>query len=487
MREKLQFCFRIIFVILFAFFSKNSFAKVIDVGMSPDYPPFEFTQDGKIVGYEVDILNEIEKITDLKFNIKRMAFEAILAGVIFEKVQIGVSAFTNNPEREKNVDFSEAVAISDKGIISRNEDNFKSLQDLKNKIVLAQSGTLELNLLKNLNKKEKLNIIIIPISNNFIALQMLKNKKADAFFSESATALFFVQKNQDLSANIIDLQIKDKDKPRYAFIFKKNSKLKIEIDYAILKLKQEGKIDIIYKKWFGDIAKKEIKHEQNNTIISIIKNKILKIKTVFKTLLKGSVLTIKASIISIFFGMIIATFISISIYSKFNRILNKILSVYISFTRGTPIMVQFGFWFFLFPLITKIKLTAYIAGIVTLSLNSGAYISEIIRGGLNAFDNKQIEACIALNLSKFQMYKDIIIPQVLRNIIPMLINEFITLIKESSILSIFGVEEIMMKSNIVISETYDYYTPIISAAILYYIICFSLERIGKFFEKRYSF
>jgi polar amino acid transport system permease protein len=110
-----------------------------------------------------------------------------------------------------------------------------------------------------------------------------------------------------------------------------------------------------------------------------------------------------------------------------------------------------------------------------------------MRGGFNAFDKKQIEACIALNLTKFQMYKDIILPQILRNTTPMLINEFSSLIKESSILSIFGVEEIMMKSNMIIAETYDYYTPIISAAFLYYIICFGLERIGKYFEKKYSF
>ena len=233
-------------------------------------------------------------------------------------------------------------------------------------------------------------------------------------------------------------------------------------------MKNDGKIKEIEQKWLNINNNKN----QNNYIKSII------------WIICGLGVTLKYTIPSLFFGFIIGIILAIICVSKKSKFLHIIASIYISIIRGTPLLLQLSFAYFILPQILHINTSVFFSGVLVLSLNSAAYIAEIIRGGFNAIDRGQTEAALSLNLSSFQLYKDILLPQVFRNCFPSFINESIMLIKESSLLSILGELDIMKRSTLVSAEYYNYFIPLITAGVAYFIICYSLERVAKYYEKR---
>lgn len=189
--------------------------------------------------------------------------------------------------------------------------------------------------------------------------------------------------------------------------------------------------------------------------------------------------TVIIAAFSVLFGVILGTFLALMKQSRF-KILKVISSAYIEFMRGTPIMVQLFIVYYGLP----INLKAIPAGIVALSLNSGAYVAEIIRAGIEAIDKGQMEAARSLGMNHTQAMKHIMLPQAFKNILPVLGNEFITIIKESSIVSVIGVPELMYNAETIRGNTFKPFEPLIVAAILYFILTFSLSKLVGHTERR---
>ncbi len=164
--------------------------------------------------------------------------------------------------------------------------------------------------------------------------------------------------------------------------------------------------------------------------------------------------------------------------------LKWLASVYIEFIRGTPLLVQVFLVFFGTTAVLGWDISALICGMIAMVINCAAYIAEIIRAGINAVDKGQTEAARSLGLSYGQTMKTIILPQAIKNILPALGNEFVTVIKESSIVSVIGVSEIMFNAQVVQGASFDPFTPLLVAAILYFVLTFVLSRVMNFFEGR---
>lgn len=200
-------------------------------------------------------------------------------------------------------------------------------------------------------------------------------------------------------------------------------------------------------------------------------------------ILQGSLVTLKYSAISVCFGLILG--ISLAILKVSNKsYLRLMANVYTSVFRGTPLLIQLSIVYFALPGIIGIKLSVFAAGIITFSLNSGAYVSEIIRAGINGVDKGQFEAARALGIPPVMMMKDIIMPQAIRNIMPSLINEFINLIKESALISMIGEMDLMRRAQVVSSETYNFFTPMITAALTYYVMVLIVSKFAQIVEKK---
>lgn len=157
---------------------------------------------------------------------------------------------------------------------------------------------------------------------------------------------------------------------------------------------------------------------------------------------------------------------------------------YTSIFRGTPLVLQLMLIYYAVPQVLDIQIDPIPAAIIAFGLNSGAYISEIIRAGINAVDKGQMEAAKALGIPYAKMMKDIILPQAMKNILPSLMNEFITLNKESAIVTVIGALDIMRRAYVVGGATFTYLEPLLIAGLIYYVMTLVLSFLGQMLEKR---
>ena len=451
--------------------------KTLIVATSADFPPFEYIENGKIVGIEPDILNEITKITGLRFEIVDIPFNSIIAGLTTGKFNIGCSGFGITDERKKSVDFTQPYIDIDFAIVKKKETNYKEgqslvLSNLSGKKVGVQTATTMQDYLIWYNSiaNEKDKIEIIPIDNNNIILEMLITDKIDAFFTEEMQGKIYSKMHNTLYYSKIK-----SNSGGYAMAFPKNSQYTKIINDALNKLKKEGIIDAIVNKW-----------EKKHISSLLVKEKKEQYYKDLFTIAKSSILTIQYSFTSIVIGLILATLLSVFIYSNFKPLF-CIARFYISIIRGTPLLLQLSIVYFSLPILLKTNISVFTSGIIALSINSSAYVAEIIRSGVRSIDKGQFDACKSLNLTKYQAIKSVYAPQVLHNIFPALINEFIALIKESSMVSIIGGYEIMKTTNIVIAQYYSYFTPLVVAGLTYYAMTFILELFAHWWEKRYKY
>ena len=208
-------------------------------------------------------------------------------------------------------------------------------------------------------------------------------------------------------------------------------------------------------------------------------------------LLNGLKTTVLIALISIAAGMVLGL-ISCLFGLSGSKVLKAISAVYIWIIRGTPMIVQAFLVFFAIPQLIQLlqpgfKLDAFTAGCITLSLNAGAYMSEIFRAGIQAIDKGQMEAARSLGLNKTQAMSKIILPQAFKISIPPMVNQFIITVKDTSILSVIGLAEIVNKAKQYVGKTYQFFATYILVAAFYLLVISILMVISKFVEKKFSY
>ena len=200
--------------------------------------------------------------------------------------------------------------------------------------------------------------------------------------------------------------------------------------------------------------------------------------------LKNTLLiAVSGLVIGILIGILIAGVRIMPKYKRLPRILNSICSVYVAFFRGTPMVVQLLlFYYVLFPLL-GINITGVQISMIVFGLNSGAYISEIMRGGILSVDGGQMEAGRAVGLSFFTTMQKIVIPQAIKNILPSLGNEFIALIKETSIVSFVGAADLYVAFNLIGTNSYEFMVPYLVMALIYIVLVLIISAGIKLMER----
>jgi His/Glu/Gln/Arg/opine family amino acid ABC transporter permease subunit len=200
-------------------------------------------------------------------------------------------------------------------------------------------------------------------------------------------------------------------------------------------------------------------------------------------LLQGAVVTLKFTVTSLFFGIVLGAILALLKLSRI-KTFTVFAAVYTSVFRGTPLILQLTLVYFAIPQLIGYKITAFEAGVIAFSFNSGAYISEIIRAGITSVDRGQFEAAIALGVGyKIRMHR-IIIPQAFKKILPALVNEMVDLLKESALVSVIGEMDLMRRANIVAAEKYVYFEPLIIVAAVYYVMVVAMTSLAKYVEVR---
>ncbi|MES2253313.1 MAG: amino acid ABC transporter permease [Pseudomonadota bacterium] len=203
-------------------------------------------------------------------------------------------------------------------------------------------------------------------------------------------------------------------------------------------------------------------------------------------ILGGVIVTLKFTLISISCGLPLAVLLAVLKIGTI-RPLRIFANAYTSVFRGTPLLVQLALIFNAIPHFTGYNITAFEAGVITFSLNSAAYASEVIRGGIQSIDIGQWEAGHALGLSRFQTFYHVIMPLAIRTILPNLVNEFINLLKESALVSTIGEADLLRRTQIVAADKYLYFEPFLIAAAIYYIMVLIIAFFAKRLEKSLSY
>lgn len=203
-------------------------------------------------------------------------------------------------------------------------------------------------------------------------------------------------------------------------------------------------------------------------------------------ILQGILVSLQYAIISIFFAAIFGIILACMQTSN-KKSLVIFSNIYSSIFRGTPLLVTLSLFYFCLPMLLKTDISGFTAGVITFSLNSAAYISEIIKGGIKSIDKGQHFACKTLGITYVFKMKDIILPQALRSTLPALTNETIYLLKDTALISIIGEADIMRRATLVASEQYNYFQPLLIAACCYYFLVIFISFFAKLLGQKVDY
>lgn len=433
------------------------------VATSADYPPYEFIKNinGKdeFVGLDISIIKYIAQKWDMDLEIQDVKFDALLAGLETGMYDMVIAAMSPSPDRKAS--FSELYYNAVSGVIIRKEDaeKIKNKEDLEGLSIGVQLGTVQEGIvdgLKNVSKK--------ALSNANTLLLELKSKKTDAIIMEKPVAQSYANSNPDLLV-VDSITYEDEAGGSSIAMPEKSLELTEKVNQVIAEMKEKGLID----QWLveaNDLANDSEKKDFNYLFVDGVKN------------------TLILSFLSLLIGFTLALFVTFIRRSKL--VIRFVAQAFVEIIRGTPLMLQILIVYYGLDFL-GIKMSAFTASLIAVSINSAAYVSEIIRSGIESVDKGQMEAGRSLGLSSAQTMKKIIMPQAVKNILPALGNEFVTLIKETSIASTIGVAELMYQTSKVQSLTYQAMKPLLIVSLIYFVLTFGLSLVLKAFERRLKY
>ncbi|SES68101.1 amino acid ABC transporter substrate-binding protein, PAAT family /amino acid ABC transporter membrane protein, PAAT family [[Clostridium] polysaccharolyticum] len=457
---------------------KNASAESIIVGTEAGFAPYEFMEGNQVVGIDMDIAEKIANKTGKKLVIKNMDFDGALVAVQQGKVDFVAAGVSVTEERKKNMDFSDNyVDSTDVVVVNADKPALQGVTELNDKVIGVQQGNvadLWVSNEDNVTAKE-----IKRYTAFAQAAQDLKNGKIDCIVMDEAPAKKLVKSVSGLKILEGEENIAFSD--NYAIAVKKgNQELLTKINAVIKELKDNGGMDEIFAKYGSEEERSWISNIGGRFYDSLIKGGR------YKTYLSGLLVTIEISFFAILLGILLGVLIAIgkvtaNANSKFGW-LGKLCGIYTTIIRGTPVIVQLLIIYNL--IFTSKDANPILTGAVCFGINSSAYVAEIVRAGIESLDNGQTEAGRSLGFTYGQTMIYIILPQAVRNILPALGNEFISLIKETSVAGYIAVTDLTKAAQLVGNRTYDVLPPLIIAAAIYLVMVVGLTKGLSLIERR---
>ena len=444
--------------------------KKLILATEASFAPYEYYDNGNIVGVDIDIVREIAKHLGMELEIKDVYFDSIINEVKTAKSDIGAAGISYTDERSKEVDFTINYMDSRQVLIVKKDSSITSPSDLNNERIAVQLGTIADDYLTN----NYPNIAIIREKKFLAAIQDLLDNKVDGVIMDEIPAKELIT---DELIILEEAVVTD----HYGMIVKKgNTELLKTANEVIMELKNNGRIDEILLQHMGVHVK-----EEDYTIVDKFYNSVI-YDGRYKFILEGLKNTLLIALGAVMIGIILGTTAALirNIYDSTGKlkILNFLAKLYVIIIRGTPSILQLMIIYYVIFKTTNVNIV--LIGILSFGINSGAYVAEIVRAGINSVDKGQKEAGYALGLNYQQVMFNIVIPTAIKNILPALGNEFITLVKETSIGAYIGIIELTKASDIIASRTYDYFFPLIIIALIYLCITLVLTKLFSVIERR---
>ncbi|MFN6514693.1 MAG: ABC transporter permease subunit [Nostoc sp. CreGUA01] len=458
-----------------------SAGKTLRVATEPAFPPFEFQgKGGELQGFSIDLMNALAQpaagiATAAKFKVdfQSLPFDGMISALQAKTVDAAISSITITEERAKTISFSRPYFKAGLAIAIRADNqNITGLDSLKNKKVAVQIGTTSAAKAKSIPGVQIRNFDSAPL-----ALQELANGNVDAVINDAPVTLYAINTGNLKGIKVVQELLTEEF---YGIATAKNSPNLALINDALDKVLKNGTYSQIYQKWFKAepplLPATSLFENQSSADVGGILTSINVILQAVPTLLQGVLVTLQLTVFSVVFGLIGGSLIGIIRLSHIAP-LRWVARAYVDFFRGTPLLVQiFMIYFGLPAILQELGLTftfdRLAAGVIALSLNSAAYIAEIVRAGIQSIEVGQSEAARSLGLSPVQTMSYVIFPQAFRRMIPPLGNEFISLLKDTSLVAVIGFEELFRKGQLIVADNYRAFEIYAGVAVVY--LCLTL-------------
>ena len=455
---------------------------------SAGFPPYEFINGQQIVGIDVDIARAVARKLKRELVIIDTKFDSVIGHIVTGKADIAASGITVTEERKKKVIFTIPYSRSAQVILVPHNSSIKCGGDLKkNKRVGCQSGTTAYDYLRQNIITRKNSPLLQQFDNPSVAVEALKIGKLDAVVLDEEPAHVLEKLN---SSAIVSLK-EPLTSEEYAIALNKNNRELCGIVNAVIKeLKESGELRQIFK--HNTTLAKQVKETEKAGQLSSLLHRISDdFQTNFVTdsrwlyIWGGFLKTVQISFFSVILGIILGFAVAVvrATHDRTGKMkfLNFLCRIYLTVIRGTPCVVQLLIIYFI---ILKSCDNKVLVACIAFGINSGAYVAEIIRSGIMSIDKGQFEAGDALGLSYWQTMRYIILPQALKNVLPALGNEFIVLIKETSVSGYIALQDLTKAGDIIRSQTYDAFMPLMAVAAIYLACVMLLTWLLGIFERR---
>ncbi|EHJ55624.1 His/Glu/Gln/Arg/opine family amino ABC transporter, permease, 3-TM region [Streptococcus urinalis FB127-CNA-2] len=456
---------------------KKSTYKVV---ADSSFAPFEFQNgNGKYVGIDMELIKAIAKQQGFTIQISNPGFDAALNAVQSGQADGVIAGMSITDERKKTFDFSDSYYSSNILLGVKKDSPIKSYSDLKGKTVGAKKGTASYDFLDQ--HKSKYGYHLKAFDDASSMYDSLNSGSIEALMDDESILKYSIKQGRQFKT-----PIKGEPSGEYGFAVKKGSNPELieMFNNGLASLKASGKYEKTINKYLSNekTSKSTNKEADESTISGLISNN-------YKQLLSGLGTTISLTLISFAIAMVIGILFGMMAVSP-SKSLKVISSVFVDVVRGIPLMIVAAFIFWGIPnLIESMTghqspINDFLAATIALSLNGGAYIAEIVRGGIEAVPVGQMEASRSLGIPYRKTMQKVILPQAVKLMLPNFINQFVISLKDTTIVSAIGLVELFQTGKIIIARNYQSFRMYAILAIIYLVIITLLTKLAKRLEKR---
>lgn len=446
------------------------------IASDSSFAPFVFQNDSnQYTGIDMELIKAIAKDQGFTVEVTNPGFDAAINSVQTGQADGIIAGMSVTDARKKTFDYSDPYYTANSILAVKDSSNIKSYEELKGKTVGVKTGTASQTFLEE--NKSKYGYSIKTFSDAASMYDSLNTGSVAAVMDDEPVVKYAIKQGKNLKT-----PIEGTPSGQVAFAVKKGSNPELieMFNNGLANLKESGKYQEILDKYLASEEKESTVDE--STIWGLLQNN-------YQELLKGLGVTIALALISFAIAMVIGIIFGMFSVSPYKP-LRWIAEIFVDVIRGIPLMIVAAFIFWGIPnLIESMTgqqspINAFVAGTIALSLNAGAYIAEIVRGGIQAVPVGQMEASRSLGISYSKTMRKIILPQATKIMLPNFVNQFVIALKDSTIVSAIGLAELFKTGKDIIARNYQSFRMYAILAVLYLIIITLLTRLAKRLEKR---
>ena len=446
------------------------------IASDSSFAPFVFQDDSnQYTGIDMELIKAIAKDQGFTVEVTNPGFDAAINSVQTGQADGIIAGMSVTDARKKTFDYSDPYYTANSILAVKDSSNIKSYDELKGKTVGVKTGTASQTFLEE--NKSKYGYSIKTFSDAASMYDSLNTGSVAAVMDDEPVVKYAIKQGKKLKT-----PIEGTPSGQVAFAVKKGSNPELieMFNNGLANLKESGKYQEILDKYLASEEKESTVDE--STIWGLLQNN-------YQELLKGLGVTIALALISFAIAMVIGIIFGMFSVSPYKP-LRWIAEIFVDVIRGIPLMIVAAFIFWGIPnLIESMTgqqspINAFVAGTIALSLNAGAYIAEIVRGGIQAVPVGQMEASRSLGISYSKTMRKIILPQATKIMLPNFVNQFVIALKDTTIVSAIGLAELFKTGKDIIARNYQSFRMYAILAVLYLIIITLLTRLAKRLEKR---